>query len=87
MLSTEASQVSNLVELYPTIQRMVASAGAAHYIQKADCEDIIQDVCVDILEQDIPPSGYRDAVYKRVGQYRRDRSRERARRVSWPDGD
>ena len=42
----------------------------------ADCEDILHDACVHIVEHITPPEDYTRILYKYLGKYRERRHRE-----------
>ena len=53
--------------------------GAKYGITKIDCEDILHDACLYILEENVMPNDYKWCVSKYIGKYRERRNRESKR--------
>tara|TARA_Y100001963_G_scaffold120289_1_gene168140 strand:+ start:157 stop:423 length:267 start_codon:yes stop_codon:yes gene_type:complete len=59
--------------------------GMNYGIKKIDCEDILHDACVYILENNITPNDYKWCILKFIGKYRERRHREGTREVKYND--
>lgn len=68
-------------EQYEDIRSRVISASKSHYIQKADVDDIIQEVAMDVFVNGIPPNEIQSIISKHLGRFRQIRTREMERMV------
>lgn len=69
-------------EAIDIIDRLVRRLARNHFFPEHDADDIVQEVFLHILENDIPPTGYKDTIVKIVGRFRQIRDRERSRLTS-----
>ena len=66
---------------YQELKDKVMYLGAGHGFAKMDCEDILHDAIVHILEYEIAKSEWKGILYKYIGKYRERRHREGRRQV------
>ena len=64
---------------YEHLRSKVFVRGAKYYFSRQDCEDLLHDVVVEILESQVHPESYCDAVSTVLGRWRTERSRRRSR--------
>ena len=66
---------------YEEIRHRVERAAYNHSFSSTDADDMVQDVCVKILEEGIPPKEWNKVISHVIGSYRRDRTRALDREV------
>ena len=73
----------NMTEVdYIALNKYCMINGAKYGLSKMDCEDVLHDTCVHILENSIPPEDYRWCAVKFMGKFREKRNRESGRQIS-----
>lgn len=68
-----------LADEFSSLQNRIKRLAYNHYIPEHDADDLIQDVCVEILEQKLTKQEYSKAISRVIGRYRERRDRERKR--------
>lgn len=66
---------------YEELRHRVERAAYSHSFSSSDTEDMVQDVCLKILEEGIAPTEWNKVISYVLGSYRRDRSRALDREV------
>lgn len=64
---------------YENLRKKVMIRAAKYYLSRLDAEDILQDVCIEVLENSLHPEDYCDAISRVLGKTRTERSRRRSR--------
>lgn len=70
---------------YEELKRRVFRIGYKHYLNKEDIEDLLQDVCLNILINRVTPGGWGGVISTEIGKFRESRYRVRKRKVKLPD--
>ena len=72
--------VSKELEIgYEDLRKKIMIRAARYYLSRIDAEDILQDVCIEVLENSLHPEDYCDAISRVLGKTRTERSRRRSR--------
>ena len=66
---------------YQELKDRIMYLGAGHGFARMDCEDILHDACVLILEHSIDKPEWKSILYKYMGKHRERRHREGKRQV------
>ena len=74
-----------LEKQYNHLKNRVLRVAHSHYFSKQDAEDLVQDVCVAILEKQLSPGEWGGEITKQLGKARTGRSRKLVRDVPLPD--
>jgi hypothetical protein len=74
-----------LEKQYDDLQRRIYRIGHKHYLNKEDIEDLLQDVCLNILKNQVTPEEWGGVITKEIGKFRESRHRVRNRIVRLPD--
>lgn len=74
-----------LEQQYDNLKRRVFRIGYKHYLNKEDIEDLLQDVCLNILTNRVAPGGWGGVISTEIGKFRENRYRVRKRKVRLPD--
>jgi|TARA_R110002020_G_scaffold46492_1_gene132213 hypothetical protein len=61
---------------YLVLKNKIWYVASGHGFDNYDCEDILHDACVHIVEHITPPEDYTRILYKYLGKYRERRHRE-----------
>ena len=64
---------------YEHLRSKVFVRGAKYYFSRQDCEDLLHDVVVEVLENSLHPEDYCEAISRVLGKTRTERSRRRSR--------
>lgn len=70
---------------YDSLKRRIFRIGYKHYLNKEDIEDLLQDVCLNILTNRVAPGGWGGVISQEIGKFRESRYRVRQRQVKLPD--
>ena len=66
---------------YENLRGKVFVRAARDGFSRPDCEDILHDIVVEILENQLVPEEYTTTVLKVLGRWKRERSRRMTRGV------
>ena len=74
------TQTRNELETeYEHLRSKVFVRGATYYFSRQDCEDLLHDVVIEILENSLHPEDYCEVISRVLGKTRTERSRRRSR--------
>lgn len=74
-----------LEQQYDKLRQRIFRIGYNHYLNKEDIEDLLQDVCLNILTNSVAPGEWGGVISKEIGKFRESRHRVRIRQVRLPD--
>tara|TARA_R100001163_G_C4978164_1_gene135373 strand:+ start:207 stop:452 length:246 start_codon:yes stop_codon:yes gene_type:complete len=67
---------------YMNLKNAATYAGLSHGFTIMDCEDILHDTCVHIIEHGNESTEWKRLLYKYIGKYREKRNRESKRNTT-----
>ena len=70
---------------FKDLERRCLRVAYSHYFTKEDAEDLVQEVCLAILEDQVPMDHWGKVITKQLGLARTQRTRKGERETDLPD--